>query len=150
MDATIALPFGANTQHFGSMEVFARNASIVLDRLRWSQRKLADEMGVGTGTVSRWLSCRTTPSIEDATKMADVLGVSLDELTGRVTAYDSLSGPERSVIDLMRALGLDHQVALRRLAVAQDPRGWRRAALADDRVLGRGDGTNAVHPDGFP
>ncbi len=47
-----------------------------------SQREVAEAIGANTSTVCAWEN-RAGYSIEDACKLADYYGVSLDELAGR-------------------------------------------------------------------
>ncbi len=49
-----------------------------------SQTKLAEQLGVAKNSVNQWASGKRLPPFEMAAHIADTLGVSLDELTGRV------------------------------------------------------------------
>lgn len=44
----------------------------------WTQRRLARELGVSRGTVSRWLSGARTPSLRMAVRVHELLGVPED------------------------------------------------------------------------
>lgn len=46
----------------------------------WTVTELARELGVDVSTVSHWLHGRKVPSLERATALARLLGVSLDAL----------------------------------------------------------------------
>jgi transcriptional regulator with XRE-family HTH domain len=48
-----------------------------------TQEGLARAAGVGTDAVRKWERGKRTPSFDMATRLADALGVSLDELAGR-------------------------------------------------------------------
>ena len=48
-----------------------------------SQPQLAKAAGVSVGTLRCWEQARRTPLFDAAVKLADALGVSLDELAGR-------------------------------------------------------------------
>ena len=48
---------------------------------RWSQKHLADQVGVTQGMVSRWETGEALPSLPTAIQLADILNLSLDELT---------------------------------------------------------------------
>lgn len=63
---------------------FAETAQSLIDRSGKSQRQVAKLVGVASSTISRWLSGGTPPDLETASRMADVLEVSLDQLSGRV------------------------------------------------------------------
>ena len=49
----------------------------------WTQLRLAEQIGVSEPYYSAWENDRHTPSIQALIRIADVLGISLDELTGR-------------------------------------------------------------------
>jgi transcriptional regulator with XRE-family HTH domain len=48
-----------------------------------SQAQLADAAQVPVGTLRGWEYGRRTPLLDAAVKLADALGVSMDELVGR-------------------------------------------------------------------
>lgn len=50
-----------------------------------TQRELADRVGVSQEQIHRWETGRLTPRLEAATKIADALDVTLDDLTGRTS-----------------------------------------------------------------
>jgi len=54
----------------------------------WTQRDLAVAADMWPQDVARFESDKNMPRIEALTKLADALGVTLDELTGRVTATE--------------------------------------------------------------
>lgn len=49
------------------------------ERRGWSQTDLADKLGTSQKQVSRW-ECGRTPNVTTLKKIADVLGVSVDDL----------------------------------------------------------------------
>ena len=50
----------------------------------WSQQKLAEKAGVSYNTITKIeQGAATQPTIQTMIKLADALGVSLDELAGR-------------------------------------------------------------------
>ena len=55
-------------------------------RAQLTQEGLARAAGVGTDAVRKWERGKRTPSFDMAAKLADALGVSLDELAGRETS----------------------------------------------------------------
>jgi transcriptional regulator with XRE-family HTH domain len=58
-----------------------------LQRLReaagLSQSQLAKQAGVPVGTLQGWEQARRLPRLEAAVRLADALGITLDELVGR-------------------------------------------------------------------
>lgn len=48
-----------------------------------TQTALADKLCVHRGVVNKWINGVRYPKIDDAARIADILGVSLDELYGR-------------------------------------------------------------------
>ena len=72
-----------------------RMDSIRLLRTRagWSQRELAERLGVDRTAVVKYESGSGEPSLRLAIRMADLFGVSMDELLGRKTP-DPSSRPE--------------------------------------------------------
>jgi transcriptional regulator with XRE-family HTH domain len=53
------------------------------DRANLTQEALARKADVGTDAVRNWEKGRRTPGLDMAVKLADALGVSLDDLVGR-------------------------------------------------------------------
>ncbi len=51
-----------------------------------TQEQLAQLLGVTQGTIAHWESGARTPTLMNMVKIADVLGVSLDEVLGRTAA----------------------------------------------------------------
>ena len=48
-----------------------------------TQEQVAQRLGVTQGTIAHWESGARTPTLSNMVKIADVLGVSLDEAMGR-------------------------------------------------------------------
>lgn len=48
-----------------------------------TQEYLAQQLGVTQGTVANWETGARTPSLTNLVRVADILGVSLDEVMGR-------------------------------------------------------------------
>lgn len=65
---------------------------------RWTQERLADEVGVSVLTVGQWESLKMEPSGQNLLRLAQVLGVSPLDL------YEAGGGP--TLKDLRRAAGL--------------------------------------------
>lgn len=86
---------------------------------RINQAEFARQIGVDPSRLSEWKKDQGKPSIDIALRMARTLGVSLDYLADDAQdeppATSEISEWERAVLDLIHALGLDRQEALRRL-----------------------------------
>lgn len=53
---------------------------VVLAEKNISNKALAEQIGVGQATLSKWVTNTTQPSLESLLKIASALDVSLDEL----------------------------------------------------------------------
>lgn len=53
---------------------------VVLAEKNISNKALAEQIGVGQATLSKWVTNMTQPSLESLLKIASALDVSLDEL----------------------------------------------------------------------
>lgn len=53
---------------------------VLLAEKQRNNKWLADTLGKGQATVSKWVTNSSQPSFETAIQIAEVLGVSLDEL----------------------------------------------------------------------
>lgn len=88
----------------------------LLKARQWSHADLSRAMGgmVSQPTVSRWISEKKFPRLDEAIELAKVLGVSLDDLAeiGSPAASD-LSQSERDILIIARRLG--HERAFDRL-----------------------------------
>ena len=59
---------------------FGRNLMIALFDRKMTQTQLAEKIGVTQAAVNYYISEKRTPTLELCVKIADVLGMSLDEL----------------------------------------------------------------------
>ena len=59
---------------------FGRNLMIALFDLKMTQTQLAEKIGVTQAAVNYYISEKRTPTLELCVKIADVLGMTLDEL----------------------------------------------------------------------
>lgn len=59
---------------------FGRNLMIALFDREMTQTQLAEKIGVTQAAVNYYISEKRTPTLELCVKIADVLGMSLDEL----------------------------------------------------------------------
>lgn len=74
-----------------------------------SQEELAERIGVTRQTISNWELDETIPDISEAKKVSQILGISLDELTGNKTEYimlDKLTKNEHNTKSLLRITGV--------------------------------------------
>ncbi|AWF95345.1 helix-turn-helix domain-containing protein [Weissella cibaria] len=76
----------------------------------WNLQKTATEAGIGINTIYKWKS--QTPKIDAISKVADVLGVSVDYLLGNTDEMHSNKKDDKSEIDLDKALA-DQGVVMR-------------------------------------
>ena len=59
---------------------FGRNLMIALFDRKMTQTQLAEKIGVTQAAVNYYISEKRTPTLEVCVKIADVLGMTLDEL----------------------------------------------------------------------
>ncbi len=59
---------------------FGRNLMIALFDRKMTQTQLAEKIGVTQAAVNYYISEKRTPTLELCVKIADVLGMTLDEL----------------------------------------------------------------------
>lgn len=55
---------------------------IILNKRNWTLKKLSKESGIKYDTLARYKAGRIDPSFNKVCKIADALGISLDELRG--------------------------------------------------------------------
>ena len=71
---------------------FANSLKSLLEKRGMTQRALAEKLGTTEVTVSRYTSGNRTPNIETTVAIAEILGVSLDQLVG----YEPPAAPRPS------------------------------------------------------
>ena len=71
---------------------FANSLKSLLEKRGMTQRALAEKLGTTEVTVSRYTSGNRTPNVETTVAIAEVLGVSLDQLVG----YEPPAAPRPS------------------------------------------------------
>lgn len=81
-----------------------------LVRREWNQSDLARRSGIHTSRISDWVNGKRAPSTENAERLADALGVSVDEvLTAAGHRPDPVDEPERAaLIALLRQINLTY------------------------------------------
>ena len=86
-----------------------------------TQQQASDESGVALGTLRRWEQGVNEPDIDSIIKLADLYGVSTDELLGSRFAVEytteELTDGERLLVDLYRMCGTQGRECL--LAIAK-------------------------------
>lgn len=67
---------------------YARVLTQCRDRLGWSQRDLADRMGVHINSIANWETGRNAPSLFQFVSLAKLFHVTLDHLWGEAPWTD--------------------------------------------------------------
>jgi transcriptional regulator with XRE-family HTH domain len=65
------------------MSVFAERLKRLREERKLTQARLAELIGVGARAYNRWERGNFIPQLDTLIKLADVLNITLDELTGR-------------------------------------------------------------------
>lgn len=91
------------------MDAFAKRLRELRTERGMSQEALAAAAGASKATIQNWEAQRRSPSLRDACKVADALGVSLDDLAGR-SAANAPAEVERR-LGAMELAHLAHDVA---------------------------------------
>lgn len=81
-----------------SKETFARRLKDLLDKRGMTQRALSEKLETTEVTVSRYVSGCRTPNIETTVEIAEILGVSLNELVGIDPPAKERPSPDVSVL----------------------------------------------------
>lgn len=102
---------------YGSM-TFGAKLRHLLKQHRYSQEAVGKALDVSQGLVSGWCADRYKPDVFQARELAKLLGVSLDFLAneGETEPAPALTSEELQIIDVLRALRLPKDEAIRRLA----------------------------------
>lgn len=124
------------------MEIGAKIASLRKQR-GWSQRRLAQELGVTGVAVGNWESANRTPQIEYLPQLAKIFGVTPNELlgfdaptTGAIPdGYYLLSVPEKNMIDDYRTLDRFGKSAVRAVLSVERRRVASSADNTDEKVI---------------
>lgn len=108
---------------------FSAKLKLLMARHRYSQTRVAEAINVSQSLVSLWTKGKGVPDLHEAAKLAEFFGVELNYLANDAQddppATSGISEWERAVLDLIHALGIDRQEALRRLVTPTqhiDPR----------------------------
>ena len=84
------------------------------EELHLTQKELAEKINNVQRNVSNWENGASEPDIETIVKLADLFGVSIDELFGRETHTHS-SSIEQSILSLCKSLNESQKYALMQL-----------------------------------
>ncbi len=84
------------------------------EELRLTQKELAEKLNNVQRNVSNWESGASEPDCETIMKLAEIFGVSIDELFGKET-YTHSSGIENNILSLCRNLNESQKYALMQL-----------------------------------
>lgn len=71
-----------------------------------SQEDLASELGVSRQTISNWESGQTAPDLKQATKLAEVFDVSLDELSGKEKTISVKVETKKPIMPFWKGVGI--------------------------------------------
>ena len=84
----------------GNSEIFARNLKRCLDLSGKTQKEVADDIHVSTGTFCDWMKCRSYPRMDKIQLLAEYFGVTKSELVDDVpVAISSLPKEDQDVLD---------------------------------------------------
>jgi len=81
-----------------SKENFAQRLKDLLDKRGMTQRSLSERLKTTEVTVSRYVSGNRTPNIETTVEIANILGVSLNDLVGIDPPAKERPAPDVSVL----------------------------------------------------
>lgn len=95
------------------MDALARKLEALRTARGVSVREVARSVGATYSTCPRWFDGRSVPRLDEAMRLADYFGISLDELVGRSTTRLGLT--EAEVAILAAAKGLPLATAIERL-----------------------------------
>lgn len=80
------------------MELVERIKKIAKNKKGWSLKETAVHAGIGENSIYRWKT--QTPNMNSLTKVADALGVSVDELQGVEHKEEPKINPDPTFADL--------------------------------------------------
>tara|TARA_R110002126_G_scaffold269487_1_gene413200 strand:+ start:215 stop:508 length:294 start_codon:yes stop_codon:yes gene_type:complete len=77
------------TKNDARKQTLSRNLHSLMTLKRVNQSELSRETGVPQPTISRMLSCASTPRITSLQDIAEYFGVGLDYITGKNNLFDN-------------------------------------------------------------
>ena len=87
------------------MAKLAERLQLFREQRKLSQTRLAELIGVSARVYNRWENGDATPHWESIVKIADLLGVTLDELAGRTDPRDSIVINNQQLYELYKRVG---------------------------------------------
>ncbi|MDL2276162.1 helix-turn-helix domain-containing protein [Breznakia sp. OttesenSCG-928-G09] len=63
-------------------EIFVKNLKRIMEKKKISQTIIAREMNLPLSTISSWVNAQSYPRVDRMSKLANILNVSMNELTG--------------------------------------------------------------------
>lgn len=85
----------------GNKEIFSRNLKRYIENSGKTQKEIAKDIGVSTGTFCDWTRGRLYPRMDKVQKLADYFGIKKSELVEDVNIVkESVSNKEQEVLDL--------------------------------------------------
>lgn len=102
-----------------SLMTFQEKIIVLCGQKRWDQTDLKEAVGkVSISTVSNWFNGKRKPQWDVAPRVADALGLTLDQLMRDEVDLPApeQSEAERQALDMVRELHLDKGEVIRRLA----------------------------------
>ena len=94
---------------------------------QWNQGQLAEKLGVRASNVSRWETDKVRPNLGTLGKIAEALGIGLEELTHQTSP--SISQSEVGLINQLKRLDEEDQKLIKRMVDALLTRKRVQAAL---------------------
>ena len=80
------------------MNYFSNNVKYLREQKKLSQNKLAELTNVNQTTIARWENEEITPSLANVLDLADVLNVTVADLTGKDLAKESNTYDETDLL----------------------------------------------------
>ncbi|MDF9824684.1 transcriptional regulator with XRE-family HTH domain [Breznakia sp. PF5-3] len=63
-------------------DIFVKNLKRIMEKKKISQTIIAREMDLPLSTISSWVNAQSYPRVDRMSKLANILNVSMNELTG--------------------------------------------------------------------
>lgn len=114
------------------MAAFAERLKTLRESRKLTQTRLAELIGVNSRAYNRWERGTFVPQLDTLVKIADVLNVTLDELTGRTTTVHEPAVHNAKLYALLREVDALPDVDQQALIILMDSL-VKRAKM--DRVL---------------
>lgn len=118
---------------------FAAKLKLLMKQHRYSQNDVAARVDVSQSLVSMWTTGKSVPAMYEAARLAKLLNVDVEFLADDAQdepAPAEFTEGERAIIELIRAMRLERQEALRRLAIPIESGRSAVARAREDMRLG--------------